>query len=106
MNDKVNFRMCIHCRKLKPKMHMVRIAKQNNEVVIDTDGKAGGRGAYLCSQECFLLAQKARKLERALKCRIDPEIYQELKDVFECGKQQNAPAAGTRHEGGHSNYGD
>ena len=44
----------------------------------DATGRAPGRGAYVCSLECFAAACKARKLDRALRCRLDGQDYERI----------------------------
>ena len=62
MNDKVNVRMCHGCREYLPKEKLLRFCCKDGEFVLDKSKKGGGRGAYLCSYECFLKAFKARRL--------------------------------------------
>lgn len=52
-------------------------------MLIDLTGKKSGRGAYLCGKEsCFKLALKNRSLDRALKGKVSPEIYEQLAADF------------------------
>jgi predicted RNA-binding protein YlxR (DUF448 family) len=62
---------------MKPKQSLVRAVKSpEGAVALDLKGKAPGRGAYLCpSAECLKKARKGRRLERAFKCAVSPEIY-------------------------------
>jgi predicted RNA-binding protein YlxR (DUF448 family) len=49
------------------------------DVTVDATGKANGRGAYLCrDDECWALAQRRGAVERALKVRLTPEVWQNL----------------------------
>lgn len=71
----VPLRMCVACRKVKPKSELIRVCSQKNDVLI---GNCGGRGAYVCKdRECVLKAQRARGLERGLKNAVPLEIYEE-----------------------------
>ena len=77
---KVPMRMCVGCREMKPKMTLLRVVKpQDGEAHIDRVGKAPGRGAYVCDDiECLRKARKSKALERALECRIDEAVFDEL----------------------------
>lgn len=74
------FRTCIVCRKKGPKEDFVKIVKnKNGEITIDTDRWLDGRGAYICkSEECVLKNNKTKALNRAFKCPVPNEIYEEL----------------------------
>ena len=74
-------RMCVGCQEMKNKKELLRVVRTpDNEVIIDTTGKKSGRGAYLCSNEqCLLKAFKEKRLERALKRVVDPQIYEQLR---------------------------
>lgn len=81
-------RKCTGCGEMKPKRELVRVVKapdqkdedgnvlSKGEVSLDLTGKKPGRGAYVCkSTECFNLARKARRFERAFKCQIPEEVF-------------------------------
>ena len=77
---KVPMRMCVGCREMKPKMTLLRVVKpQEGDAHIDRTGKAPGRGAYVCDDiECLRKARKTKALERALDCRIEDQVFDEL----------------------------
>ncbi len=82
---KIPMRKCIGCNQMKNKKEMLRVIKTSeNEVVLDTTGKANGRGAYLCfSNECLKNAIKNKGLERSLKMQIPKEVYDKLEKEME-----------------------
>lgn len=82
---KIPLRKCISCGEGKPKKELIRVVKNNeNEVSIDVTGKMNGRGAYICSNiECLTLAQKGKKISRALEVEVTNDIYEELKNIIE-----------------------
>ena len=82
---KVPMRMCVGCRVMKPKKELLRVVRQaEGSIHFDTTGKAAGRGAYICPQKaCLEKAMKAKLLERALECRIEPDVYQQLEGEIE-----------------------
>ena len=74
---KIPMRMCLGCNEMKPKKELIRAVKSPEcEISIDLTGKKSGRGAYICrSSECFRLARKARRFEKAFSCQISEEVY-------------------------------
>lgn len=76
-------RMCIACRAGRDKNEFIRFVKlADGGVILDTTGKAMGRGAYVCNNtDCVKKAIKQRALNRAFKCEIAPEIYRELEET-------------------------
>ena len=72
--------MCSGCGERKTKQELIRIVRgAEGEIALDYKGKASGRGAYICKEpDCLKKARKARRLERALKCKIPDEIYAAL----------------------------
>ena len=65
---------------MKPKKELLRVVKpQDGDAHIDRVGKAPGRGAYVCDDiECLRRARKTKALERALDCRIEDNVFDEL----------------------------
>ena len=80
MEKKVPLRKCLGCDEMIGKKGLLRIVRnKEGEISLDLTGKKSGRGAYICKDaECFALAKKKRSLERALKCRIPDEVYEQL----------------------------
>ncbi|HHT63363.1 MAG: RNase P modulator RnpM [Bacillota bacterium] len=79
---KIPQRMCVGCREMKNKKALIRVVKTPEDLVmIDTTGKKSGRGAYVCPDEhCLQQAIKSKGLEKSLKTKISPEIYNNLKE--------------------------
>lgn len=73
-------RMCAVCRKRFEKEKLIRIGlSKDGKITVDSTGKSGGRGAYICKEaECIRSAQKRKALERAFSRKIDDKIYEEL----------------------------
>ncbi len=74
---KIPMRMCLGCNEMKPKKELIRAVKSpEGEISMDLTGKKSGRGAYICrSAECFRMARKARRFEKAFSCQISEEVY-------------------------------
>ncbi|MCL2546025.1 MAG: YlxR family protein [Oscillospiraceae bacterium] len=81
-------RHCIACRKGLPKGKLLRIARlPDNFIALDSNGKAQGRGAYVCpATVCVQKAQKSRALERQFKRQIDIAVYENLME--KCSDRQ------------------
>ena len=86
---KIPLRKCSGCGEMKPKKELIRVVRSPEGVIsLDLNGRAAGRGAYLCPNiECLRIARKARRFERSFECAIPEEIYdrmeQELTDSAE-----------------------
>jgi uncharacterized protein len=79
---KVPMRKCVASGELFPKKNLIRVVRTpDNEVMLDPTGKKSGRGAYLCAEPAFIeLAEKKKALDRALKTKVNGDIYQQLRD--------------------------
>lgn len=75
-----NERLCLGCRRLKDKRHLLRIASfRDGRVIIDEAQRLGGRGAYVCPfTDCVIAATKRRGWSYGLKGSIDAETLSEL----------------------------
>ena len=72
-------RRCVACRQGKLQSEMLRLAKVNNQIIIDDKNKFGGRGAYVCKNNiCIKLAVKKKLFNRAFKMNVDNSIYDQL----------------------------
>ena len=86
---KIPLRKCSGCGEMKPKKELIRVVRSpEGDISLDLNGRAAGRGAYLCpSLECLRIARKARRFERSFECAIPEGIYdrmeQELTDSAE-----------------------
>lgn len=81
MQKKIPMRQCLGCREMKPKKELIRVVRSpdGEQISLDFNGKAPGRGAYVCPDPaCLKKAIKSRALERAFSAAIPPEIYERL----------------------------
>ena len=81
MQKKIPMRKCVGCGEMKEKKELVRILKTpEDQILLDTTGRANGRGAYICNNpECLAKALKNKGLERSLKSQIPSEVSDRLK---------------------------
>ena len=87
-NNAVPMRRCVGCMESKEKSKLVRIAGFQGAVNLDSDGKAPGRGVYLCKNTaCLEQAMKKRALAKSLKMEISAqraeELMEELRKICE-----------------------
>ncbi len=82
MQKKIPMRKCVGCGEMKEKKEMIRVIKTpEDEIVLDTTGRANGRGAYICnSADCLAKAIKNKGLERSLKSQIPEDVSARLKE--------------------------
>lgn len=79
-------RMCIACRKMKPKGELIKIVKNENDAELDLGHKKFGRGAYICKdEECIKNAKKRNALARHFKISISESIFDEIQKGQEDG---------------------
>jgi predicted RNA-binding protein YlxR (DUF448 family) len=79
---KIPMRMCVGCQEMKPKKELIRIVRTpESSIEIDPTGKKAGRGAYICPQVvCLEQAVKGKRLEKAFRHPVSPDIVTALKD--------------------------
>ena len=83
-------RTCIGCAAKEGKMTYHRIVRMpDGTVVFDPSGRKPGRGAYVCSSQCFAKARKTKRLESALRCQVPQAVYDEIATALEAAE---APA--------------
>lgn len=75
---KIPMRSCVVTKEKCEKKDLLRIVRTpNGEVIVDTTGKANGRGAYLKKDiEVVSIAEKTKVLERVLEVNISSEAYE------------------------------
>lgn len=81
-------RKCLVSNQMYDKNELVRVVRTPDQtVIVDTSGKANGRGAYLkLSLENIATAKKRGVLSRSLQTEIPEEIYTELEALINDGK--------------------
>ena len=81
--------MCVACRELKEKQHLLRVVKNGEgQVFLDFSSKASGRGAYICDNpECIKKLKRQRLLNKVFSCAVDESIYAAIEEEY-FGKKQ------------------
>ncbi len=82
---KIPLRSCVVTKEKLPKKELIRIVKdKENNISIDSTGKANGRGAYLKKDiEVIKKAKISKVLDRALETNIPDKIFDELEKYIE-----------------------
>lgn len=77
---KIPVRSCVVTREKLPKQELIRVVRTpEGTVVVDTTGRANGRGAYLKKdKEVFMKAKKNKILNRVLEVEVEDSIFDEL----------------------------
>jgi predicted RNA-binding protein YlxR (DUF448 family) len=77
---KIPIRKCLATNESFPKNDLFRIVRTpEGKVLIDDNGKANGRGAYISkSREAIMKAKQKAVLDRHLEVKVPDEIYEEL----------------------------
>ena len=80
MEKKIPLRKCVGCGEMKEKKSLIRVLKTpEDEILLDTTGRANGRGAYICrNAQCLQKAVKNRGLERSLKVKIPADVLERM----------------------------
>lgn len=82
-NKQKNTRRCISCHLIGDRSIFWRIVKNYPDHHLTID-EGMGRSAYICpNPSCLTIAQKKKRLSRALKTEIPPDIYQKLWERLE-----------------------
>ena len=80
---KIPMRTCVVTHEKLPKQELIRVVRTpEQEVIIDLNGKANGRGAYLKKDvEVFEKAKKNKVLNKQLEIEVPDEIFEQLKEI-------------------------
>lgn len=77
MSQRPVLRRCVTCRKVLDRQQLIRVTRDSQNGVVLDGGM--GRSAYLCPNEkCLEEAWKRKKLQKALKCKIQPSVINVL----------------------------
>ena len=81
---KIPMRTCVVTHEKFPKNELLRIVKTpEEEIKVDLTGKLNGHGAYIKKDiEVLEKAIKAKTLEHYLECKIDDNIYEEIREII------------------------
>ncbi len=81
---KVIRRKCLVTNEMYDKRELVRVVRTPDQnVIVDTTGRANGRGAYIkLSKENIELAKSKDVFKKALNVEIDDDIYKQLESLI------------------------
>ena len=82
-NKKIPMRSCCVTREKLPKQELVRVVRTpEGSIIVDTTGKANGRGAYLKKDlSVFEKAEKTKVLNKHLEAEVPSSVFEELKNL-------------------------
>lgn len=80
---KIPMRTCIVTREKLPKRELIRVVRTpDGNVIVDTTGKANGRGAYLKKDlEVYNKAKKSKILDKHLEIEVPDNVFDELMNI-------------------------
>jgi predicted RNA-binding protein YlxR (DUF448 family) len=86
-------RMCLGCRKVKPKEMLVRLVREAaGRVVVDVNARRPGRGAYICADAgCVERALQRGRLAHAFRKPCD--VSRDLADAVRAAGRRGAAEA-------------
>ena len=81
---KIPMRSCVVTKEKLPKKELIRIVRTpEGNVIVDSTGKANGRGAYIkLALEVINQAEKTHILDRHLETTVPKEVYEELRNLL------------------------
>lgn len=73
-------RTCVVTKEVCEKKDLIRVVRTpEGNVIVDTKGKANGRGAYLkLAEDVILKAKQSKALDKKLEVNVPDSIYDEL----------------------------
>lgn len=82
---KIPLRTCVITKESLPKSELLRIVRTpEGNVIVDTTGKANGRGAYIKKDISILeKAKKSKILEKRLEVEINEDVYEEIRKILD-----------------------
>lgn len=82
---KIPLRTCVVTKESLPKKELLRIVRTpEGTVEVDESGKLNGRGAYIKKDlEVLEKAKKTKILENRLECKIEENVYENIKKMIE-----------------------
>jgi len=81
---KIPLRTCVVTKEKLPKRELIRVVRTPEmDVIVDTTGKANGRGTYLKLDKGVIeKARKTKILDKNLEVSVPDEIYDELLNLI------------------------
>ncbi len=77
MSLKPILRRCVTCKKVVDRQHLLKVTKDYQDGIVIENGM--GRSAYICPNDiCLNEAWRRKRLQKALRCQIDPTIIEIL----------------------------
>ena len=82
LKNNIPQRRCIGCLTSKDQSDLIRMTYKDGHVGIDPDGRASGRGFYLCRDiDCLEKAVKKKAFQRAVKRNVDDSDIEKIREA-------------------------
>ena len=84
MNKKIPMRTCVVTKEKLPKQELIRVVRTpEGNIIVDSTGKANGRGAYLKKDiTTFEKARASKVLNKILEVEVPDSIFEELMNII------------------------
>ena len=78
-------RTCVVSKEVCEKKDLIRVVRTpEGNVIVDTKGKANGRGAYISKTlKALEICKKKKCLDRALEVNVPDSVYDEIKKIID-----------------------
>jgi len=84
MKNEANIRKCVVTGERLNKERLLRVVRIDGAVKVDVNGNINGRGAYITPQlEVIKKAQKKNAFARALRMKVEEDVYLDLLELVE-----------------------
>ncbi|MGM0420528.1 MAG: YlxR family protein [Bacillota bacterium] len=81
-----SIKKCAGCGDHRSEEELMRIVNNKGEIKVDPGGVMSGRDVYICPQvRCLEAAVENNELSKALKVKIEDDIYQKLLEEINHG---------------------
>lgn len=84
----MNQRLCVVCRTQKNRQDLIRVVRYRDQMKVDWQQKADGRGAYVCRDgDCLQDRRLGPCLARALRGPVPAEMIETLRHLGDQGSE-------------------
>ncbi len=90
-NNSPVLRRCVSCRELTDRKHLFKITNDRDQGLLIGGGM--GRSAYICQTSiCLLNAEKKKRLQKSLRCKVEETIFEILQKQLKICKESRSEA--------------
>ena len=84
--NRIIYRRCVSCRAVLDRENLFKITNDSKFGL--SIGTGTGRSAYICKVDtCLLNAEKKKRLQKSLRCKVEQSIFEKLKNQLKSCKE-------------------